>query len=65
MIVWYGLNWSLELYQQFNARLDRQGQKNIVRIIHLVSKGTIDERILKVLASKSKTQDELLRALRP
>ena len=65
VIIWFGMNWSLELYQQFNARLHRQGQARNVRIMHIVSKGTIDERVLAVLNSKNKTQANLLAALKP
>lgn len=65
VIIWFGLNWSLELYQQFNARLYRQGQTKNVRIMHIVAKGTIDERVLGVLNSKDKTQTSLLMALKP
>jgi len=64
IIVWFGLNWSLELYQQFNARLHRQGQDKPVRIIHLVAKGCIDEKVLLAIKNKAKTQDDLLNALR-
>lgn len=64
MSVWFGLNWSLELYQQFNARLHRQGQTKPVRIIHIVAKGTIDERVLMVLKDKDATQASLLNALK-
>lgn len=60
MIVWFGLNWSLELYQQFNGRLHRQGQTKPVRIIHLVAEGCIDEKVMKAIESKAKTQDQLL-----
>ena len=60
MIVWFGLNWSLELYQQFNGRLHRQGQTKPVRIIHLVAEGCIDEKVMKAIEGKAKTQDELL-----
>lgn len=59
-VIWYGNTWSLELYQQFNARLWRQGQKNAVFIHHLVSVGTIDERVVKVLTGKAASQDYLL-----
>ena len=65
LIVWFGLTWSLELYQQFNARLHRQGQTKPVRILHIVSKKTIDERVLGVLRSKDATQKQLLAALKP
>jgi len=64
VIVWFGLNWSLEFYQQFNGRLHRQGQEKPVRIIHIVSEGTIDERVLSVLGDKDKTQSALLSALK-
>lgn len=53
-LVWFGLTWSLELYQQTNARLYRQGQKNTVVIQHIITKGTIDEQILKALQKKKK-----------
>jgi len=64
LIVWFGLTWSLELYQQANARLDRQGQKNTVIIHHLVAKGTIDEVVIKVLKGKAQGQDALLEAVK-
>lgn len=63
--VWYSLpNWNLELYQQANARLYRQGQKEKVTIIHLLAQGTIDELMLAALKRKRVTQDDLLKALR-
>lgn len=62
--VWYGLNWSLELYQQANARLHRQGQKQAVRIYHIVAKDTIDEKVLEVLKGKNIRQEQLLRELK-
>ena len=64
MIVWFGLNWSLELYQQFNARLHRQGQPKPVRIVHILSEDTIDQRVAAVLKQKSATQKDLLNALK-
>lgn len=64
LIVWFGLNWSLELYQQFNGRLHRQGQSKPVRIIHLVAKGCIDERVMLAIENKACTQDELLNYLK-
>ncbi len=64
IIVWFGLNWSLELYEQFNARLHRQGQTKTVRVLHLVSVGTFDERIMSALQSKGATQKSLLDSLR-
>lgn len=63
-LVWFGLTWSLELYQQTNARLYRQGQKNTVVIQHIITKGTIDEQILKALQKKNKTQADLINAVR-
>lgn len=63
-LVWFGLTWSLELYQQTNARLYRQGQKNTVVIQHIITKGTIDEQILKSLQKKNKTQADLIDAVR-
>ena len=64
IIVWFGLTWSLELYQQANARLPRPGQKETVIIHHLVAEGTLDERVMSVMAGKDATQEELLNALR-
>jgi SNF2 family DNA or RNA helicase len=64
VVVWFGLNWSLELYEQFNARLHRQGQANKVKIIHILTKDTIDERVLSVLRDKSKTQADLIEYLK-
>lgn len=64
-LVWFGLTWSLELYQQTNARLWRQGQvSNTVVIQHIVTKGAVDERIMKALESKEVTQDALLDAVK-
>ena len=60
VLVWFGLNWSLELYQQFNKRLNRQGQKNLVRIIHIVVKGGLDEKVMLALNNKAKTQQDLI-----
>jgi len=65
LCVWFGLNWSLELYQQFNARLHRQGQTRPVRIVHIVAKDTIDGRVLSVLRDKDASQASLLNALKP
>ena len=62
--VWFGLNWGLELYLQWNARLHRQGQTRPVRIIHLVAEHTIDERVMSVLREKDATQNQLLDALK-
>jgi SNF2 family DNA or RNA helicase len=51
-IIWFGLSWSLELYQQANARLWRQGQKQTVVIHHILTKGTIDHRVMMALDNK-------------
>lgn len=59
-LIWFSLTWSLELYQQTNARLYRQGQKDTVVIHHIVSKGTIDEDVMKALNAKEKIQDALI-----
>ena len=64
-LVWFGLTWSLELYQQTNARLWRQGQKaDTVVIHHLVTEGTIDERILQALKGKDRSQETLINAVK-
>ena len=64
IIVWFGLTWSLELYQQANARLHRQGQKKSVIIHHLVAEGTIDEDVMKALEDKASGQDALMEAVK-
>ena len=63
-LVWFGLTWSLELYQQTNARLHRQGQTDTVVIHHIIAIGTIDEQVMKALRKKEKTQDALIDAVR-
>lgn len=63
-VVWFGLNWSLELYQQANARLYRQGQTEKVIVHHLTVEGGVDEDVVKALANKTTTQDELMSALK-
>lgn len=64
-IVWFGLPWSLELYQQANARIHRQGVKGErVTITHLVAEGTIDEDVMRVLARRATRQDALLEAVK-
>ena len=63
-IIWFGLNWSLELYEQANARLWRQGQKHTVVIHHLVVKGTMDEQVMKALHDKAADQNALLSAVK-
>ncbi len=64
IIVWYGLTWSLELYQQANARLYRQGQQNAVIIHHLITENTCDERVLASLQGKANVQEDLLGSLK-
>ena len=64
-LVWFGLTWSLELYQQTNARLWRQGQTaDTVVIQHIIAKGTIDEQIMKALKTKDTTQAALIAAVK-
>lgn len=63
-LIWFGLTWSLELYQQTNARLWRQGQKNTVVIHHIITKGTIDEDVLRALCNKENTQAALIEAVK-
>jgi SNF2 family DNA or RNA helicase len=62
--VWFGVNWSLELYQQANARLYRQGQKNHVVIHHIIAEDTIDERVMDALQNKKEGQDALMDAVK-
>ena len=65
IIVWFGLTWSLELYQQANARLYRQGQsENSVIIHHLITEGSADEKVLNSLLNKKDVQDDLLNSLK-
>jgi SNF2 family DNA or RNA helicase len=64
-LIWFGLTWSLEFYQQTNARLWRQGQTaGTVVIEHIITKGTIDERIMKALSQKNSTQAALINAVK-
>ncbi len=63
-LVWFGLTWSLELYQQTNARLWRQGQKDTVVIHHIITKGTIDEDVIRALKRKDKVQTALIDAVK-
>jgi len=63
-IVWFGLSWSLELDMQMIARIHRQGQTRPVRVVRIVAEGTIDERVLSVLAGKECTQNDLIQALK-
>ncbi|NRY61493.1 DEAD/DEAH box helicase [Clostridium beijerinckii] len=62
--IWFGLNWSLELYQQANARLWRQGQKDTVVIHHIITKGTVDEDVMKALERKDVGQASLIEAVK-
>lgn len=64
VIVWYGLTWSLELYQQANARLYRQGQQKPVIIHHLITEGTVDEQVMRAIKHKDTSQAALLAALK-
>ncbi|NCC14934.1 MAG: DEAD/DEAH box helicase [Clostridia bacterium] len=64
-LIWFGLTWSLELYQQTNARLWRQGQESDTVVIHhLIAKDTIDEKIMSALKKKDKTQSALIDAVK-
>lgn len=64
IIIWYGLTWSLELYQQANERLNRPGQRNVCRVYHIIAKGTHDTRVLQALARKDEGQAAAIEALR-
>ncbi len=64
ILIWFGLTWSLELYQQANARLFRQGQSHPVTVYHVITKDTVDEDVLKVLTKKAGRQDALIDALK-
>nr|DAZ37249.1 MAG TPA: Chromatin remodeling complex ATPase [Caudoviricetes sp.] len=64
IMIWFGLTWSLELYQQTNARLWRQGQKHTVTIHHIVTKDSVDEDVLAALANKDVTQEKLIAAVK-
>lgn len=64
ILIWFGLSWSLELYQQANERLNRPGQTEVCRVFHIVLKGTHDERVLAALSLKEKGQTAAIEALR-
>lgn len=64
ILIWFGLTWSLELYQQTNARLWRQGQEQTVTVHHIITKDTVDEDVLSALASKDVTQEKLIAAVK-
>jgi SNF2 family DNA or RNA helicase len=63
-LIWFSLTWSLELYQQTNARLWRQGQEKAVIIHHLIAKDTIDKQVMKALKNKDNTQSALIDAVK-
>jgi len=63
-VIWFGTNWSLELYQQANARLHRQGQSKPVNVFHLIAEKTIDNEVIKSLASKSSGQESLMNSIK-
>ena len=63
-VVWFGLNWSLELYSQANARLHRQGQSQKVIVHHLITQGSRDEDVIAALHDKEATQDRLIESLK-
>ena len=64
-IIWFGLNWSLELYEQANARLWRQGQRSQTVVIrHIIARGTHDEDVMRALERKDMGQAALIRAVR-
>ena len=64
ILIWFGLTWSLELYQQTNARLWRQGQREVVTIHHILTKNTVDADVMAALASKDVTQEKLIAAVK-
>ena len=64
ILIWYSMIWSLEMYQQTNHRLDRQGQKEVVSIHHIITKGTVDEEVMKALDQKDVTQEKLIAAVK-
>lgn len=63
-VIWFGLNWSLELYQQANKRLHRQGQTEKVIVHHLIVEGSVDQDVMDALEDKGATQDRLMNALK-
>lgn len=64
VVVWFGLSWSLELYQQANARLYRQGQTKPVKVYHLICRGTMDEDVIKAISGKADKQEALMQAVK-
>lgn len=63
-IIWFSMTWSLELYQQANARLYRQGQKHTVVIHHIIAKDTVDEKVIQALENKDTSQTALIDAVK-
>lgn len=64
ILIWFSMIWSLEMYQQTNHRLDRQGQKEVVSIHHIITKGTVDEEVMTALDEKDVTQEKLIAAVK-
>ena len=64
ILIWYSMIWSLEMYQQTNHRLDRQGQNEVVSIHHIITKGTVDEDVMRALDEKDVTQEKLIAAVK-
>lgn len=64
IVVWYSMTWSLENYLQFNARIHRQGQTKPVKIIHLLTKNTLDEKVLTTINNKDTTQENFINKLK-
>ena len=63
-IIWFGQTWSLELYQQFNARLHRQGKKEPTIVHHLIAKGTEEKRVIQTIRGKANKQESLMQAVK-
>jgi SNF2 family DNA or RNA helicase len=64
ILIWYSMIWSLEMNQQTNARLNRQGQKHVVTIHHIICKDTVDEDAIEALKNKNTTQQGLINAVK-
>ena len=64
IVVWFGLTWSLEKYQQANARLHRQGQGHPVTVYHVIAEGTMDEQVMRILDRKDQRQSALIEAVK-
>jgi SNF2 family DNA or RNA helicase len=63
IVVWFGVNWSLELYDQMNARINRQGQKNTVKIVRILCNETVDLAVADAIERKTSDQEGLKKAL--